>query len=552
MGDYDNIYEPEVKESKSLIFLTSIWIVPIVALIITGWLLYQHFSKEGPEIKILFKNSGGLQAGVSVVKFRDVPVGKVVNIKIQEEGDGVEVYVRMNKETEPYLNDTTKFWIVKPEVSTSGIRGIETILSGTYIAMYAKRKKDSSKRVFRGLEKPYRAVGEGEYFLLKSSSFNSNIHVGTPITYKNIEVGRVEHMALAPDGKDVNLVIFVKKPYDRLINSTTKFWVQGMLDFDFRRGVLDIRVAPLITLFAGGITFESKLDKKYPKPKPNRFFTLYKSFLDAQEKKLGADIPVYKKFIFEFEGEVSGLNIRSPITYLGFRIGEVEDYEIKYDDIKKTMKAQVIGKIDVSVFRTKDRDGLSNLEDAISQGLRATLRQINPLIDALKIELIYPKNIKRKKFVLLESRDNALVFPTIKTREGGLLDKLYKLSDSFSDLNVSSIVNNINSSIENLNKILEDKSLKSLPKETKALLKELRESIKNLQVKKISKKLNRSLIEFRRALRKTNNILKKFGKNSTIYDKLNDTLLELHKSANEANRLIRKLNRKPNSIIFGD
>jgi paraquat-inducible protein B len=210
---------PVVEESRGFNLFTSIWIVPLIALFISSWLVYQHFSKLGPEIRITFPNSGGLEAGQSVIRYRNVPIGKVTRIEIQEGGNGVVVIARMNKEAESFMNETARFWIVKPEVGYTGISGLETLLSGTYIAMYASLGKED-KQHFEGLKTPYRDITSGEYVLLSSKSVGG-IRVGTPINYRNIQVGEVEHISLAVDGTSVEVVAFVKKEYAHLINITT-------------------------------------------------------------------------------------------------------------------------------------------------------------------------------------------------------------------------------------------------------------------------------------------------------------------------------------------
>jgi len=73
--------DPIIDDSRGLNIFTSIWIVPLIALVISGWLVYQHFSKLGPEIRIVFATSAGLEAGKSVIKYRNVTIGKVTRIE---------------------------------------------------------------------------------------------------------------------------------------------------------------------------------------------------------------------------------------------------------------------------------------------------------------------------------------------------------------------------------------------------------------------------------------------------------------------------------------
>ena len=178
---------PKVEESNKLNLFTSIWIVPFIALMIAGWLAYQYYDDLGPEIEIVFSKNEGLVAGQSVVKFRNVPIGKVTKIYITKDIDGVIVRVRMNsKAAKPYMTENAKFWIVKPEFGFSGISGLDTLLSGTYIDIYSKAGGTFKERHI-GLSQPYQDTSKGRYFQLTSDD-GENISIGMPIFYKNIKV----------------------------------------------------------------------------------------------------------------------------------------------------------------------------------------------------------------------------------------------------------------------------------------------------------------------------------------------------------------------------
>jgi len=248
---------PEITESTKFNFITSIWIVPFIALIIAGWLAYQHFAERGPEIKIIFPQNEGLIAGQSQVKFRNVPVGKVTKIYADEETGGVTVVVRMNtRKSKPYLTEHARFWIVKPEVGLSGVSGLDTLISGTYINVYSKSGGKNFKEKFIGLTQPYRDSGEGAYFHLASLN-GENASVGTPVYYKNIKVGQVEYIYLALDNKSVDIIIFIDKQYVPLVHDDSKFWTKNMMNVNFAKGNLDINIAPLNYMLQGGIIFSS-------------------------------------------------------------------------------------------------------------------------------------------------------------------------------------------------------------------------------------------------------------------------------------------------------
>ena len=57
--------------------ISIVWLVPVVALLIGGWLAYKTISEKGPLITITFKTAEGLEAGKTKIKYKDVEVGKV-------------------------------------------------------------------------------------------------------------------------------------------------------------------------------------------------------------------------------------------------------------------------------------------------------------------------------------------------------------------------------------------------------------------------------------------------------------------------------------------
>ena len=563
------IRQPTIEESSRFNLFTSIWIVPFIALIISLWLVYQHFAKMGPEIQIVFANSGGLEAGQSVIKYRNVPVGKVTRIEIQEGGEGVVVIARMNKEAERFMNETTRLWVVKPEVGYTGISGLETLISGSYIAMHAAEGKEQ-KSDFKGLDSPYRDINSGEYILLSSKSVGG-IKAGTPINYRNIQVGEIEHVSLAQDGKRVEVVAFVKKEYAGLINITTKFWLQDLANIGFKGGKLNVRLAPVISYLAfGGVTFESKFDRTYPKVNSNYFYRLYESEYEAQSRKIGQELRENHLFSFQFQGRISGLKKGASIQYQGFDIGEVNEVELHYNSQSHTMEGIVLGEIDVSIFTDYNHSGFENLKSAVVEGLRAQLSSVNPLINALFVDLIFAKDTAPVSLVTNEV--SGTVFPVLDIQKVSLLDGLTKFTNKLNQLEIQSLLSSaktvidgsakpLQGALDNLNKAIV--SFKTLADENSEPLREMLTSITKSAdslngvvsddaTKAMPKKLNKAIGELNRTLRTTKKVLRGYRSNSLFGKRVTEMLKEINRNSEESKRLLRKLNKKPNSLILGE
>ena len=113
--------------------LSAVWIVPFLALVISLGFAWKSFSDRGTLIDITFDNASGLEPGQSVLKYRDVEVGKVEKVGFTENLDRVLVSVRIDKDVVPYIDAEARFWIVQPKIGFSGISGLDTVLSGVFI-----------------------------------------------------------------------------------------------------------------------------------------------------------------------------------------------------------------------------------------------------------------------------------------------------------------------------------------------------------------------------------------------------------------------------------
>src|SRR6202048_1940927 len=115
--------------------ISVIWVIPLVAVAIGGWLAWDTLSKEGPTIKISFDSGEGLQAGQSQLKFKDIVFGTVKSLELAPDKTHVIMTVGTTHQAEPLLTEGTIFWVVKPRLFAGNVSGIETLLSGSYIGM---------------------------------------------------------------------------------------------------------------------------------------------------------------------------------------------------------------------------------------------------------------------------------------------------------------------------------------------------------------------------------------------------------------------------------
>jgi len=115
--------EAIVKTKKSFSF-SLVWLVPLVAALIGGWLVYKAFSEKGPTITITFKTAEGLEAGKTKIKYKDVEVGQVESVDLSEDGSYVIVTAELRKSAEPHLTENTRFWVERARIGAGGAAGL--------------------------------------------------------------------------------------------------------------------------------------------------------------------------------------------------------------------------------------------------------------------------------------------------------------------------------------------------------------------------------------------------------------------------------------------
>jgi len=540
---------PQIEESSKFNFMTSIWLVPFIAIIIAGWLAYQYFSDLGPEIRIVFPKNVGLKAGQSHIKYKDVPIGTVTKIELNTEGEGVVVIARMDKMASSYLNENSKFWIVKPEVGVSGITGLDTLLSGTYINMFTE-KGITKKENFIGLAQTFRNIGDGEYFILNTHRGASSIKVGTPIYFKNLRVGQVEHVVLALDNTSVDIIVFIDKTYTSYVQMGSRFWIRSTLDADIISGTLDLKIAPITDMVQGAIEFSSPQSEGNQTVLDGFVFELYKNKNSIENKKIGQGGMFVKTFMIHTNQPIAKLKENSLVRYNGFEVGKVKKIKLSYEKATHAMKGKVLIDIDTSVFEDANDStytGEENFYQAVEEGLRVQVIPTDPITGSLYVNLVFVENDKNKS---IKTVGNYALIPTEEYSSGNFMASATKILDKINNLPLKKL-------LDSLNKVV-DESAKPIANANVVLL-DLKKTVRNLNkmtdkktFAKMPDDVNRMLKELERTLKTTKKVVKGYDSNSLMMKQLTQTLEIVTETSRQMQVFLQMLNRKPNSLIFGD
>jgi paraquat-inducible protein B len=408
-----------------------VWLIPLVAVLAAVWLGYRSYVQQGPLVTLSFQTADGLQAGKTRVRFRDLDVGLVETIELSADLSRVKVRARMDGHVAEYLNDKTRFWVVRPRLSGSEISGLGTLVGGTYIGVDLSIDGEP-QRAFEGLETPpiITAAEPGRTFTLRVAALGS-LSVGSPVHYRGIEVGRVIGYELQePFG--VNVQVFVHAPHDAKVGANTRFWNVSGLQLSLDATGIRLNTDSLASMVLGGIAFGVPPDTEVGAPAgEGAEFLLYPTRQSALERRYERR----QDWLLAFAGSIRGLLPGAPVELRGIRVGEVKAVQLKLDATGKETP------IPVTVSIEPERLGLQAAAlhgDAqvaerelwtqlVRNGLRAQLKTGNLITGALYVDLdFYPDDPPRE----IVWGDGVPELPTVSTpldELRGLLTRLARL-----------------------------------------------------------------------------------------------------------------------------
>lgn len=537
----DDIPEAVVQTRRQI---SIVWLVPVVAILIGGWLAYKAISEKGATITITFRTAEGLEAGKTKIKYKDVEVGQVEAIKLSKDLTHVEVTAEFVKGAEDYLMENTRFWVVRARVAAGEVSGLGTIFSGAYIGM-DPGKSGKPTHHFKGLEiPPVVTTGlPGRHFVLKANRLGS-LDIGSPIYYRQIKVGQVVGYHLEKGGQMVHLRAFVNAPHHELVRKNTKFWNAGGLDVALDASGIRIRTESFVTLMLGGIAFDIPANAEPGAPaQEGDIFTLYERYEDIYEKA-SAEM---NHFILQFKGSVRGLAVEAPVEFRGIKMGEVTEIKAIFDQETLTPLIVVYIETDPSVWQVVGETTLGEnkeMEILVAKGLRAQLKTGSLLTGQLFVDLDFhpdapPAGIKYgKKYPELPTVPAPLEMITASLNQ--LLNKIEKLP-------IEEISSSLKKTVQGAERLVNSAELKQAAGELNETLKNTRMLVKNLN-STVAPELNTTLQQGQKTLADIGSMV---NPDTALYRELQRAIKELADAAKSIRVMAEYLERHPDALIYG-
>lgn len=514
-----------------------VWVVPILALLIGGWMIYRNLSARGPVAYVVFETADGLAAGKTEVKCRSVRVGSVKEVKLAGDLKSVRIKVELDPDYEGLLRKGTQFWVVRPRVSTTDVSGLGTLLTGAFLELDPGAQDGDRSSDFVGLEKPPATNRNipGRRLVLTADQAGSLVE-GSPIYYRGVEVGRIESRVLDIAQQRVTYDAFIRPEYGGLVKENTRFWNTSGIDISADSDGFKLRTPSFQAMFSGGATFD------VPEGAPpgnavgdGKVFTL---FVDEDAAK-GSSFNPTLKFVLLFEQTVRGLSRRAPVEFRGIPIGRVADISFDYLTAAEDPRVGVLVEIDPSLLRPDAAEKIIKpdgefLKDAVGRGLRASLKIGSLITGSLFVDLDYYKD------ALPAEMGKVGDLPSLPTISGGL-DQL--------QTTVAETLKKIGKTADEFALTAADGRKSML--EVNETLTAARKVIDSADVANISADLRASLAAFDKLSATFDKSISSYGPEGPIQGDMLRTLEELRASLRTMKSLMNNIDEKPNSLLFG-
>ena len=546
VSELTDVPEAEVRSSKRRISFSIVWLVPLVAVLIGGWLVFKALSEKGPEITITFKSAEGLEAGKTKIRYKDVELGQVSAIKLSKDLSEVVVTAELVKEAEDFLSVNTRFWVIRARVGVSGVSGLGTLFSGAYITLDPGNPGNTTHH-FKGLEQPPLVTTDlpGSHFLLKAASRGS-LDVGSPVYFRKIQVGQVVAFDLSEDGHTIVFKIFINAPYHAYVYQNTRFWNASGIDFKLDTEGVRIDTESLVSILIGGIAFGIPQAEAPNTPaEAEAVFRLFKNIDAAKERTYW----VKNKSILYFDESVRGLDIGAPVEFYGIQMGEVINVKLVFDKEKKDFRIRVVVEMEVERFYEAgfvgdEAERQKLFESLLERGFRAQLKTGNLLTGKQIIALDFFPEAPPANITL---EDGVSVFPTVPAPMEEISTKFMNILQKIDSLPIEQIGNDLRDTVHGAKQIAEAPEILESIRNLNATLAETRQLVSDLRTT-VTPQINTVLEEARQSLA---NAEKMLDADAPLQVNMNTALEEISGAARSLRLLMDYLERHPESLLRG-
>jgi paraquat-inducible protein B len=523
-----------VAVKKSRRSLSLVWLVPMIALLIGGWLVVKGIIDQGPTITITFKTAEGLEAGKTKLRYKDVEIGQIKSVTLSPDLTQVVATAELVKDFKKHLLEDTTFWVVKARISGGSVSGLGTLLSGTYIGVDVG-KATKAQHTFIGLEVPpvVRIDTPGREFALHSDDLGS-LDVGSPLFFRRLQVGQVVSYELDKDGKAVSLKVFVNAPYDKYVSSNTRFWNASGVDVTLDSTGFKVQTQSVVSILLGGIAFATPAEREETPADANSRFNLFADQIAAMKNPETEIV----KTVMIFSETVRGLAPGAALDFRGITVGEVVAVTADIDPRTK----QIVIAVDANIYPERMRLRARNAASISAKQLGAKSDKRDPkeairlmIENGLRAQLQTGNLLTGQLFIALD------FFP-------GASKSTVDFSQSPFELpTITGSLHQLQTSLGSIIKKIDGMPLEKIGADLSQTLKNASSLMKHLDTD-VTPELTKAIVEARQTLNKAERIL---SAEAPLQQDARQAMRELTRTAQAFRVLADYLERHPEALLSG-
>ncbi|WP_130835218.1 PqiB family protein [[Erwinia] mediterraneensis] len=375
--------------------LSPFWLLPIIALLIAGWLLWTNYQERGTIITINFQSADGIVPGRTPIRYQGVEVGTVQGINLSDDYRTIQIKASIKSDMKDALRENTQFWLVTPKASLAGVSGLDALVGGNYIGMMPGKGKPSENFTALDTQPKYR-VTTGELLIHLHAPDLGSLNTGSLVYYRKIPVGRVYDYSINGNGDGVTIDVLIERRFTNLVKQQSRFWNVSGINADVGLNGAKVQLESLAALVNGAIAFDSPENSEQAHTDEN--YDLYPDLAHSQRGVLiTLDLP-------------GGENLkagRTPLMYQGLEVGTLT--KLNLHDGGKVTGEMTIDPSVVGLMRSETRIEMRSPKVTLNEP------NISGLLTGNTFELIPGDGQPQSHFTVLAAVKSLLQKPNVLT-----------------------------------------------------------------------------------------------------------------------------------------
>lgn len=375
--------------------ISPFWLLPIIALMIAGWLIWNSYEDRGTTITIDFMSADGIVPGRTPVRYQGVEVGTVQEIRLTEDLNRIEVKASIKSDMEDALRDDTQFWLVTPKASLAGVSGLDALVGGNYIGMMPGKGKARDHFTALDTQPKYR-LNNGELMIHLHAPDLGSLSSGSLVYYRKIPVGRVYDYAINANKRGVTIDVLIERRFTNLVKKGSRFWNVSGIKADVDLSGAKVQLESLTALVNGAIAFDSPENSEVAAQ--NDEYGLYEDLAHSQRGV------IVKLQLPSGQGLKAG---STPLLYQGLEVGQLTKLNLNTDS--SVTGEMTVDPSVVTLLREKTRIELHEPKLSLENA------NLSMLLTGSTFELVPGEGEARDSFTVLPASKTLLQQPDVMT-----------------------------------------------------------------------------------------------------------------------------------------